>query len=65
MSVDDLMGLLEAHPSVALVVAIVEPPATGTFLPIAVKPENGAEVAKVLLVLRPAQDMPLNDRGTA
>jgi len=66
MSVDELMTLLEGHPSATPVIAVSEPPATATFVPVAVQAPPGPAPIAVLLVLRPVQGSPqpsLSDGG--
>lgn len=56
MSVDDLMALLEGHPSATPVLAVSGPPAAAVFVPVAVQAPLGPAPAAVLLVLRPVLD---------
>lgn len=53
MSIDELMTLLEGHPSATPVVAVSEPPAAAMFVPVAVQAPPGPAPIAVLLVLRP------------
>ncbi len=66
MSVDELMALLEGHPSAAPVMAVSEPPAAAIFIPVAVQAPPGPAPVALLLVLRPVQGPPqphLSDGG--
>ena len=58
MSVDELMTLLEGHPSATPVMAVSEPPAGAMFVPVAVQTPPGPTPIAVLLVLRPVQGSP-------
>lgn len=53
MSIDELMTLLERHPSEIPVLAISEPPASTVFAPVAVQAPPAPNPAAVLLILRP------------
>ncbi len=53
MSIDELMTLLEGHPSATPVMAVSEPPAAAMFVPVAVHAPPGPAPIAVLLVLRP------------
>jgi hypothetical protein len=58
MSVDELMTLLEGHPSATPVMAVSEPPAAAIFNPVAVQAPPGPAPIAVRLVLRPVQGSP-------
>lgn len=58
MSVDELMTLLEGHPSATPVMAVSEPPAAAIFIPVGVEAPPGPAPIAVLLVLRPVQCSP-------
>ena len=53
MSIDELMTLLEVHPSATPVMAVSEPPAGAMFVPVAVQAPPGPAPVAVLVVLRP------------
>lgn len=66
MSVDELMTLLEGHPSATPVMAVSEPPVAAIFMPVAVQAPPGPAPIAVLLVLRPVPGPPQarqNDGG--
>jgi hypothetical protein len=58
MSVDELMTLLEAHPSATAVMAVTEPAASTIFMPVAVQALPGPAPRAALLLLRQVEGSP-------